>query len=253
MLFRSEQGVAAKKADANKEAPTEKSKTENIAKTLKGRKAKNGEVLDTETTPNGSILIGTEHGENNESTKEAIKQIETLPKDTKVMFVGEGAAEKDENGKWQFFGEQAELRDAVLNHFDNAKESSWDENASVWDSGSPLFSAVAKDLGGSQSKASAALWSNMVGQGDEMAAEDYLDDEGKQWLIDQAKKGGSKEFNGDVDWDNLTDKQKEDLYQLNYRDDANYGETEISKAQQSFNNFRQKELDRKIEEAEIVE
>lgn len=69
----------------------------------------------------------------------------------------------------------------------------------------------------------------MVGQGDDMDADDYLDDEGKEWLINQAKKGGSKEFDGDVDWNNLTDEQRGDLYELNFRDDNRLGETEISK------------------------
>jgi hypothetical protein len=90
----------------------------------------------------------------------------------------------------------------------------------------------------------------MVGQGDDLNAEDYLDEEGKEWLIDQAKKGGSSEFEGEVDWDNLSLEQKEDLYQLNFRDDTEYGETEISKGQKAYNDFRQKELDRKIKEAE---
>jgi hypothetical protein len=53
-----------------------------------------------------------------------------------------------------------------------------------------------------------------------------------------------------VNNDKLSDEQKDDLYQLNYRDDDGYGETEISKAQEAYNGFRQKELDRKIKEAE---
>jgi hypothetical protein len=88
------------------------------------------------------------------------------------------------------------------------------------------------------------------GPDENMTPEDYLDDEGREWLIDQAKKGGSSEFDGEVDWNNLTDAQQKDLYELNYRDDEGYGETEISKTQEAYNGFRQKELDRKIKEAE---
>jgi hypothetical protein len=252
--FAEDMGIAAKKADANKETPsdvkTEPKKTEEVVSSLKNRKTEDGEELDLETTENGSMIIGVEHGEGTESTKETINQITSLPKDTKVMFVGEGGMTNDDVGNIDFTGEQKQIRDAVKGHFDNAEESSWDENANVFDSSSPVFDEVSKSLGGSKSKSQAAIWSNMVGQGDDLDPNDYLDEEGKTWLIDQAKKGGSGEFEGDVDWSNLSDTQKEDLYQLNFRDDDGYGETEISKAQEAYNSFRQKELDRKIKEAE---
>ena len=234
--------------------PTKSKQTQKIADNLKGRKDSDGNTLDAETTNNGSLILGVEHGEGTESTKQSIKQIQSLPKDTKVMFVGEGGMTRDDNGNLELAGEQAEFRDATREHFSNWEESSWDENANVYDGDSPVYDFVAQSLGGSKSKAFAAVWSNMVGQmpngqGD-MDADDYLDDEGKEWLINQAKKGGSKEFDGDVDWNNLTDEQWKDLYELNFRDDNRLGETEISKSQEAYNNFRQKELDRKIKEAE---
>ena len=221
-----------------------------IAKSLKDRKSDEGNTLDAETTDIGSILIGVEHGKGNPSNQQAIQAIQELPSDTKVMFVGEGGTDRDKKGRIRFYGEQNEFRNAVMNHFDDADESSWDENADVNDDQSPVFDEVSKSLGGSKSKAKAAIWSNMVGQGDDLDADDYLDEEGKQWLIDQAKAGGSEEIDDFTDFNNLSDRQKEDLYQLNYRDDSKYKETEISKAQSEYNNFRQKELDRKIKEAE---
>jgi len=238
------------------DSPTEgdiKTKSETVSKGLKNRKSKGGEDLDVETTENGSLIIGVEHGKRKKSNKQTIEQIKTLPKDTKVMFVGEGGMSKDDNGNIEFAGEQNEIRNAVKGHFDSAEESSWDENADVLDDKSPVFDEVAKSVGGSKSKAKAAIWSNMYGQDgpdENMTPEDYLDDEGKEWLIDQAKKGGSSEFDGEVDWNNLTDAQQKDLYELNFRDDDGYGETEIFKAQEAYNGFRQKELDRKIKEAE---
>jgi hypothetical protein len=227
-----------------------KSKIESSIDTLKNRKTEDGDSLDSETTENGSLIVGVEHGEGNESTREVIKLIKSLPKDAKIMFVGEGGMSRDDNGDLELAGEQKEIRDAVTDHFDNSDESSWDENANIEDDSSPVFDEVAKELGGSKSKSKASIWSNMVGQGDELDADDYLDEEGKLWLIDQAKKGGSKEFEEEVDWNNLSLEQKEDLYQLNFRDDTGYGETEISKGQKAYNDFRQKELDRKIKEAE---
>lgn len=206
--------------------------------------------LDAEVTENGSLLIGVEHGDNNESTKKQIEKIKSLPKDAKVMFVGEGGVGLDDNGKIDFVGEQAELRDAFLDHFENGKEESWDENGDVRNSDAPIFDEIAKSFGGDKEKALASVWTNMIGQGDDLDAEDYLTDETKEWIRGEAKKGGSDEFDGDVDWNNLTLEQKEDLYQLNYRDDQNYGETDLSKGQKAYNDFRQKELDRKIKEGE---
>ena len=240
----------AEKEKSNDSGDSKSKQTQKIADNLKGRKDSDGNTLDVETTNNGSLIIGVEHGEGTESTQQSIKQIQSLPKDTKVMFVGEGGMTRDENGNLELAGEQAEFRDATREHFPNSEESSWDENANVYDGDSPVYDSVAQSLGGSKSKAFAAVWSNMVGQGDDMDADDYLDDEGKEWLINQAKKGGSKEFDGDVDWNNLTDEQRGDLYELNFRDDNRLGETEISKSQVEYNNFRQKELDRKIKEAE---
>jgi len=248
--FAEDMGIAAKKADANKETPSNpKEQTAQIASELKNRKTADGEDLDIETTDNGSMVIGIEHGANTESTKQTIDNIQKLPKDTKVMFVGEGGMGKDDSGKIEFGEEQDEIRNAVKGHFNNAEESSWDENANVYDDNSPVYKDIENSLG-SKSKAMASVWTNMVGQGDDMNADDYLDDDGRAWIIDQAKKGGATSINDNTDFNNLTDDERNDLYQLNYRDDDGYGETEISKGQEAYNGFRQKELDRKIKEAE---
>lgn len=238
------------KPDSMKDDTAELKQAKEVVRGLEGRKSVDGDELDAETTENGSILIGVEHGEGTESTKKTIEQIKSLPKDAKVMFVGEGGVGKDDSGKIDFVGEQAEIRDAFLDHFENGVEESWDENGDVRNSDAPIFGEIAKSFGGDMNKALASVWTNMVGQGDDLAAEDYLTDETKEWIVGEAKKGGSKNFDGDVDWDNLSDEQKEDLYQLNFRDDENYGETELSKGQRAFNDYRQKELDRKIKEGE---
>ena len=273
--FANEFGVAAKSgkqtgADAQKQAEPpmdepsrpdttpvkdksqSKEETTKVANDLKGRTTSEGDELDVDTTDNGSLIIGVEHGADKESNKQAIEQIKKLPKDTKVMFVGEGGS-KDDDGNIEFGGEQDEFRNSVKGHFDNAEESTWDENADVMDDTSPVYDEVAKSVGGSKSKSKAAVWSNMYGQDGKksgMLPEDYLDDEGKAWLIDQAKKGGSSQFDGEVDWDNLTDAQQKDLYELNYNDEGKMADNEIMKGQEAYNGFRQKELDRKIKEAE---
>jgi len=227
-----------------------KDKNEEISKELRTQKDSEGNQLDAETTENGSILIGVEHGDEKESTKQIIDKIKTLPKDSKVMFVGEGGVGLDDSGKIDFVGEQAEIRDAFLDHFENGREQSWDENSDVKNSDAPIFDEIAKSFGGDKEKALASVWTNMVSQGDDLDAEDYLTDETKEWIKTEAKKGGSEEFDGDVDWNNLSLEQKEDLFQLNYRDDQNYGETDLSKGQKAYNDYRQQELDRKIKDGE---
>lgn len=251
--FKAQNDIDNANAEDKPEEGDIKTKSETVSTELKNRKSEDGEDLDVETTEKGSLLIGVEHGEGTESTKQTIEQIKTLPKNTKVMFVGEGGMSRDEEGNLDLAGEQAEIRDAVKGHFDNAEESSWDENANVFDDNSPVYDSVAQSLGDNKSKAKAAIWSNMYGQDGPdsgMDADDYLDEEGKQWIIDQAQKGGATSINANTDFNNLTDEEQKDLYELNYRDDDGYGETEISKAQQAYNSFRQKELDRKIKEAE---
>jgi hypothetical protein len=251
--FAEDMGIAAKKADANKEDTNQpkvaKEETTKVASELKGRTTTDGEELDIDTTPNGSLIIGVEHGDELESTKQTIEKIQKLPKDTKVMFVGEGGMSKDTDGNIEFGGEQDEIRNGVKGHFDNVEESSWDENANVYDDSSPVYKEIEKELG-SPSKARASVWSNMVGQGDDMNPDDYLDDDGKQWIIDQAKKAGATNITDKTDFNNLTDEERKDLYELNYNDEGNMGDNEIMKGQQSYNGFRQKELDRKIKEAE---
>jgi hypothetical protein len=225
-------------------------KLHNISKELRTQKDSEGNQLDAETTDNGSILIGVEHGEGNDATKNIIQQITSLPKNAKVVFVGEGGNGFDDNGRIDFNGEQKEIRDAYMKHFNTPKEESWDENADVRDSDSPVFDEIAQVFNGDKAKALASVWTNMISQGDDLDAEDYLNDETKNWIAVEAKKGGSGEFDGEVDWNNLSLEQKEDLYQLNYRDDQNYGETDLSKGQKAYNSFRQNELDKKIKEVE---
>ena len=238
-----------KKFKQNAEKAKTKEQTTKAASRLSKRKTADGEKLDIDTTPNGSLIIGVEHGDELESTKQTIEQIQKLPKGTKVMFVGEGGMTKDKDGKFEFGGEQAEIRDGVKGHFDNVEESSWDENADVTNDSSPVFKEIEKELG-SPAKARASVWANMAGQNDIMNPNEYLDDEGKQWIIDQAKKAGATNITDKTDFNNLTDGEKKDLYELNYNDEGKMGDNEIMKGQEAYNGFRQKELDRKIKEAE---
>tara|TARA_B100002019_G_scaffold272000_1_gene266855 strand:- start:28 stop:882 length:855 start_codon:yes stop_codon:yes gene_type:complete len=216
------------------------------SKSLSNRKG-----VDYHQTKNGGHVIGVEHGQDVGKEVDSIKK--SYPKDAKIMFVGEGGMSKNNEGKIDLAGEQEQFRDGILGHFPNAQESSWDENADVYDNNSPVYKYMEKQGNLSQPQSMAAMWSNMVGQDREesdMSAEDYLSDEGVNWLKGEAKKANMK-FS-----DNFpTQIEAEDydtLYKLNYGPTDNDGtpETAVSKAQDHYNGFRQQELDRKIKEAE---
>ena len=150
------QDMFAKDLEKQNKTKKEEQKKETI-KNLKSRKG-----LDFETTKNGSLIIGVENGETKPSNTTTLKQIKSLPKDTKVMFVGEGGMTRDKSGNIEFVDEQNMFRNGAKEHFNNFEESSWDENANVYDTNSPVFKSVEKSLG-SPSKAKASIWSNMVG------------------------------------------------------------------------------------------
>ena len=79
------------------------------------------------------------------------------PKDAKIMFVGEGGMTKGDNGNIEFSGEQKEFRDGMLGHYPNAEESSWDENANVYDNNSPVYKHLEKEGELSQLQSMAAI------------------------------------------------------------------------------------------------
>jgi len=211
----------------------------------------NREGVDYHQTKNGGHVVGVQHGQDVGKEVDSIKK--SYPKDTKIMFVGEGGMSKNDEGKIDLGGEQKEFRDGIMDHFPNAQESSWDENADVYDNNSPVYKYIEKQGNLSQPQSMAAMWSNMVGQDrkdSDMSAEDYLTDEGVDWLKGEAKKANMK-FSDDFP-NTISDEDYETLYKLNYGPTDNDGtpETAVSKAQDHYNGFRQKELDRKIKDAE---
>ena len=232
-----------------KASPTKKLKSD----PFKGRKSSDPETgtLDSLRTPGGGHMLGVDHGQDVDNEFNTI--INTYPKNTKIMFVGEGGMSKDDKGSIEFYGEQREFRDKIVNHFPNAEESSWDENANVFDNESLVYDYIEKNGRLTKAQSTAAIWSNMVGQDREeagMDAVDYLGDEGKKWLNDEASKVGIK-FD-DPTFENPTSDDYDKLYELNFNDKGNpeFENTGIYQAQAHYNHFRQLELDRKIKEAE---
>ncbi len=221
-----------------------------INKLLRIRKSQSGDVLGLGTNTKGSLIVGIEHGEGLKSTQETIKAICKLPKKTKVVFLGEGGMTKDEEGFFEFAGEQKEIRDAMRKHFSALKEDSWDEKSNVYDNESPVFKHITEVLSLSNEESSAAIWALMVGQGEDLDPKDYLTSSGKAWLNKQALKGGASGFEGRVNWGRLTKKQKKEIYELCFRDDRSFKENQLFDAQETYNAFRQQELKEKINKYE---
>jgi len=96
----------------------------------------------------------------------------------------------------------------------------------------------------------------MVGQGEgegldpndpenRMKAEDYLDDEGKQFLSDAAKEAG---FPPIENWDEPTEQDKDTLYRLSFPEDNGDKPTKINDIQVAFNDIRDENLIEKNKE-----
>ena len=78
-MFKHDKSVKQPKEEPKQEPTKSSSDTAEVANKLKNRKTKNGEELDIDVTPNGSLIIGVEHGKRKKSNKETIEQIKKLP------------------------------------------------------------------------------------------------------------------------------------------------------------------------------
>ena len=82
----------------------------------------------------------------------------------------------------------------------------------------------------------------MIGQGegtDTMSPNDYLDDEGKQFLQDAAKEAGFPKIEN---WDEPTEQDKDTLYRLSFPEDYGDKETKINDIQVAFNEIRDENI-----------
>jgi len=202
-------------------------------------------------TENGSQLIGVKHGQSVEQIIDGIKK--DIKPNEKVTFVAEGGYIEDGKVKG-LDGEQKEIAQGLVDYLgDNLEIVSMEEGADVYDNNSPVYKHIEKQGNLSQEQSMAAIWSNMVGQDKEesdMDADDYLTPEGVDWLKGEAEKANMK-FS--ADFPNKISKEDYDiLYKLNYGPEDKDGttETEVSKAQEHYNEFRQKTVVNKINKSE---
>jgi len=255
--FAEEQGVAAKKADANKETPTEQSSEpakrepanddpESKAQQFKGKSS--GENIQTMEMEGGGFVYGTQHG-NTAMVDDILDDVKSkIPKERwkDVVFVGEGGATGD-SGELEFNDEM----DYAAPKFKEmgAGVDTWDgDDMDVHNDQSKLYQKQKEKTGFNDSQVKAGNWASMIGQGegtDTMSPNDYLDDEGKGFLQDAAKEAG---FPPIENWDEPTDQDIDTLYRLSFPEDNGDKPTKINDIQVAFNDIRDENLIEKNKE-----
>jgi len=255
--FAEEQGVAAKKADANKEAPTEQpsepakrepanNDPESKAQQFKGKSS--GENIQTMEMEGGGFVYGTQHG-NTAMVDDILDDVKSkIPKERwgDIVFVGEGGA-TGENGEVEFNDEM----DYAAPKFKElgAGVDTWDgDDMDVHNDQSKLYQKQKEKTGFNDSQVKAGNWASMIGQGegtDTMSPNDFLDDDGKQFLNDAAKEAGFPEIEN---WDNPTEQDIDTLYRLSFPEDNGDKPTKINDIQVAFNEIRDENLIEKNKE-----
>jgi hypothetical protein len=267
--FAEDMGIAAKKADANKEdvpsEPTQREPAnddpESKAQQFKGKSS--GENIQTMEMEGGGFVYGTKHG-NTAMVDDIINDVKSkIPKERwkDVVFVGEGGATNDDTGEIEF-NDEMKYAAPKFKEF-GAGVDTWDgDDMDVHNNESKLYQKQKEKTGLNDNQILAGNWASMVGQGEgegldpndpenRMKAEDYLDDEGKQFLQDAAKEAGLPPIEN---FDNPTgEKPSEEngwkgtgdrgtLYRLAFPNDNGDKETKINDIQVAFNDARDENL-----------
>jgi hypothetical protein len=267
--FAEDMGIAAKKADANKEdVPSEPTKREpanddpeSKAQQFKGKSS--GENIQTMEMEGGGFVYGTKHG-NTAMVDDILDDVKSkIPKERwkDVVFVGEGGATNDDTGEIEF-NDEMKYAAPKFKEF-GAEIDTWDgDDMDVHNSESKLYQKQKEKTGLNDNQILAGNWASMIGQGEgqgldpndpdnNMKAEDYLDDDGKQFLQDAAKEAGLPPIEN---FDNPTGEKPSEqngwkgtgdrgtLYRLSFPDDNGDKQTKINDIQVAFNDARDEHL-----------
>ena len=124
-----------------------------------------------------------------EGAKQVVDDVKKMyPKDSKIVFLGEGG---DENNKYVKGSEQEYIHNELKKHYPNFTNDSWDgKELDVHNDQSMLYNYQKKKTGLPHDIVMAGNWANMVGQNEVLKAEDYLSDDGKNFLQQSAKEAG---------------------------------------------------------------
>jgi len=277
--FASEFGVAAKSgkqagpaAGPNSEPPANEPSRPNTnptedkssiksmkgeSKTIKGKKS--GKEIKTIDLEGGAQVYGVQHRDT-KMVDDIIDNIKsTIPQEKwkDIVFLGEGGA-SDENGELEFHDEAVHAADEFKKM--GAGIDSWDgDDLDVHNDQSKLYKKQKEKTGLNDNQVKAGNWASMIGQGegtDTMNPNDYLDEDGKQFLQDAAKEAGLPQIEN---WENPTGEvpneenpkgsgDKGTLYRLSFPEDNGDKETKINNIQVAFNETRDENILEKTKE-----
>jgi len=240
--FAQDIGVAAKSADTGAgTVPSHKEiEKQSEVRTFKGETS--GKEIKSIEFGDGAQIFGVEHGDTKMVDDIVNKVKSTIPKEKwkDIVFLGEGGA-SDENGEMQFNDEVVHAADefkkmgATIDSFDG-------DDMDVHNDQSNLYKMQKEKTGLSDTQIKAGNWASMIGQGegtDTMSPDDYLDDDGKQFLQDAAEEAGLPQIEN---WENPTDEDKDTLYRLSFPTDNGDKETKVNDIQVAFNEARDENL-----------
>jgi hypothetical protein len=245
--FAEQMGIRAKAADtgaAGGPSPIASSQKKSLSK----RVSSNGEEMGTIQTKKGSTIFGVEHDDIN-GAKQVVDDVKNLyPKDTKIVFLGEGG---DEDNNYVTGSEQEYIHNELKKHYPNFTNDSWDgEELDVHNDQSMLYKYQKKKTGLPHDIVMAGNWANMVGQGeglDSMNPSDYLSDTGRNFLQQSAKEAG---FPPIKSFDKPSKKDIHTLYRLAYPQDNGDKKTKVGELSDTFNDARDENLIRKMKKYE---
>jgi hypothetical protein len=210
------------------------------AKQFKGKLS--GKDIQTIPMEGGGQIYGTVH-RNKKMVDDIINDVKANIPEEKwkdIVFVGEGGS-TGKNGEIVFHDEMKyaapkfkELG-AGIDTFDG-------DELDVHNDQSKLYKRQMEKTGLNQSQVNAGNWASMIGQGegtDTMSPNDYLDDEGKKFIQDEAVNAG---FPPIENWDEPTDRDIDTLYRLSFPEDYGDKETKINDIQVAFNEIRDESI-----------
>jgi hypothetical protein len=228
-----------------KETPAEdsiKAETKSFKGELSGKEIKSVEF------DGGAQIFGVEH-KNKKMVDDIINKVKSSIPEEKwkdIVFLGEGGATGD-SGEMEFHDEVIHAADQFKKM--GAEIDSWDgDDMDVHNDQSKLYQKQKEKTGLSDTEVKAGNWASMIGQGegtDTMSPDDYLDDNGKQFLQDAAKEAGFPQIEN---WNNPTDQDKNTLYRLSFPEDKGDKETKVNDIQVAFNEARDENLVEKTKE-----
>jgi hypothetical protein len=213
---------------------------------IKGKAS--GKEIQTLELPGGGQVFGTIH-RNTKMVDDILNHVKsTIPKERwkDIVFVGEGGATNDKG--------QLEFNDEMKYAAPKFKQlgadiDTWDgDELDVHNDQSKLYKKQMEKTGLNHSQIKAGNWASMIGQGegtDTMSPNDYLDNEGKQFLQNATKEAG---FPPIENWNEPTDKDIDTLYRLSFPEDYGDKETKINDVQVAFNEIRDENIIEKNKE-----